>query len=262
MQDARYFVHFDKMFNFYKQIFLSLACLLSFSAHAKPDFSSFHDVTEKKQTFFAYMLPMVGKSNAEIMQQRRFLEKLEGSSGAGISRKDKNQFNKLCSMYLEDCEANDYSKNLKKLLNVVDVIPPSLVIAQAANESAWGASRFAVKGNNYFGQWCFTKGCGMVPSQRGSGQAHEVRVYSSAQRSVESYMRNLNTHPAYEDFRNARAKARNKQQNPTGLALAVDLASYSQRGNKYIHEIQSIIKFNDLTAYDQKCYAALNAIKC
>ena len=117
-------------------------------------------------------------------------------------------------------------------------------MAQAANESAWGLSRFAQKGNNLFGQWCFKKGCGIVPGQRNAGANHEVRKFASINDSVASYMHNLNTGRAYKDLRKLRATLRSTNAAVDGHTLAKGLIKYSSRGKAYVKEIQSMIKTN------------------
>ncbi len=137
-----------------------------------------------------------------------------------------------------------------ELLTRVDVLPPSLVLAQSANESAWGTSRFAREGNNFFGQWCFTRGCGMVPRARGEGAVHEVEAFPDAVVSVRSYLRNLNSHGMYQQLRDLRAGQRQKQEPVTGVLLAGGLKGYSSRGDEYIKELVAMINFNRLEQYD------------
>jgi Bax protein len=130
------------------------------------------------------------------------------------------------------------------------VIPPSLVLAQAANESAWGTSRFARRGNNLFGQWCFSQGCGLVPRGRVEGASHEVASFSSPYRSVRSYIQNLNRHPTYQLLRDIRLKARNRDDIASGPSLAAGLLGYSERGEDYVEEIRNMIRHNNLDYYD------------
>jgi Bax protein len=132
----------------------------------------------------------------------------------------------------------------------VDEIPPSLALAQAAIESAWGTSRFAVQGNNLFGQWCYKKGCGLVPLRRDSGSRHEVAKFSSVTQSVNAYMRNLNTHRAYSDLRANRAQLKATEQNVTGHLLAANLLDYSELREVYVEEIRAVIRINKLAQYD------------
>ena len=136
------------------------------------------------------------------------------------------------------------------LRHKLDVIPPSLILAQAANESAWGTSRFATKGNNLFGQWCFSKGCGLVPRGRAEGASHEVAKFSSPYRSVRAYIQNLNRHPTYQLLRDVRLEDRRDNAPLSGLELAEGLLGYSERGEEYIEEIRAMIHYNNLEFYD------------
>jgi len=139
---------------------------------------------------------------------------------------------------------------LKKLKPKIDKIPVSLALAQAANESAWGTSRFARDGHNYFGQWCYTPGCGLVPKQRAQSATHEVKRFSHPFASVKSYLHNLNTHAAYRNFRQMRAQQRAQKQSLDSIRLAQGLKQYSQRGLAYVEELQAMIRYNQLTQFD------------
>ena len=120
----------------------------------------------------------------------------------------------------------------------------------AAKESGWGTSRFAREGNNLFGEWCFDSGCGTVPRNRAEGRSHEVKNFSSPKMSVRSYIHNLNTHDSYTDFRDARAGMRAAGRVLSGLTLAEQLSRYSERRLVYVEEIVSLIRTNDLAAFD------------
>jgi len=128
----------------------------------------------------------------------------------------------------------------------------SLALAQAANESAWGTSRFAREGNNYFGQWCFEPGCGLVPENRASGKTHEVARFSSPAESVKAYIENLNSNSAYEALRSQRAKQGESSSPIGGMALSNGLLNYSERGQDYVHDIQGLIQNNQLEKYDRQ----------
>lgn len=200
-----------------------------------PDFSSFKDVNNKKKQFFEFIYPMVVNNNLEIIKQRQLVKS---------STHFNDKIKELCQYYRVDCNKDNYKEFFLKQVNI---IPASLTLAQAANESAWGTSRFARKANNYFGQWCFTKGCGIVPKQRSDNAQHEVQSFQNVSDSVRSYIRNLNSHPAYKELR----KIRN-QKGFNGNDLAEGLSKYSERGQHYIEEIQSMINYNKLQKYDQK----------
>lgn len=200
-----------------------------------PDFSSFKDVNNKKIQFFEFIYPMVVNSNLEIIKQRQLVKS---------STQFNNKIKELCQYYRVDCNKDNYKESFLKQVNI---IPPSLTLAQAANESAWGTSRFAKKANNYFGQWCFTKGCGIIPKQRNNYAQHEVQSFQNVSDSVHSYIRNLNSHPAYKELREIR-----NQKGFNGNYLAEGLSKYSERGQHYIEEIQSMINYNKLQKYDKK----------
>ena len=137
-------------------------------------------------------------------------------------------------------------KKLDVLLLRVDELPNSLVLAQAAIESAWGTSRFAKKGRNFFGQWCYSKGCGLVPSARSKNASHEVKVFDSPLNSVRAYFDNLNRNAAYKSLRRLRAKARESGQALSGCRLAEGLKGYSELGAKYIAQVKRVIRTNGL----------------
>jgi Bax protein len=130
------------------------------------------------------------------------------------------------------------------MIKRVDGIPPALVVVQAANESSWGTSRFAKEGNNFFGQWCYVQGCGIVPNMRSSNAAHEVAKFDNVDDSIRSYINNLNTQVSYAQLRDIRASLRQKGQKITGYELAQGLIKYSTRREAYVAEIQEMILQN------------------
>lgn len=200
------------------------------------------DATAKKKRFFAFMRPAVERENARILEQREYVLKLRHRGRLG--HRDLIRLNALARDY--GLSSMDWRKqeSWDALLMRIDIIPTGLVLVQAANESAWGTSRFAREGNNYFGEWCFTKGCGIVPRSRAPGATHEVERFASVQDSVRSYMHNLNTLPAYAHFRQLRAMKRRKGQEPDALTLSVGLKQYSERGSDYVKTLQGMIKQN------------------
>ena len=223
----------------------------TFAARAvKPDFAAITDVKEKKQAFFSFMLPLIEQENAVILAEREKIIAL--SSVTTLSEQDQQWLKETAQKYrMSDVTALD-ARFYSELLTRVDVLPPSLVLAQSANESAWGASRFAREGNNFFGQWCFTRGCGMVPRAREEGAVHEVEAFPDAAVSVRSYLRNLNSHGMYQQLRDLRAGQRQKQEPVTGVLLARGLEGYSSRGDEYIKELVAMINFNRLEQYDPR----------
>ncbi|MDD7805534.1 MAG: glucosaminidase domain-containing protein [Endozoicomonas sp. (ex Botrylloides leachii)] len=213
-----------------------------------PDFSQITDTKRKKQAFFDFMLSMVTAQNEALLTLRKAVQTLE--QDAQLTTKNKQWLAKLAKHYQVNMPEKLDALFFSRLLARVDIIPASLALAQAANESAWGTSRFAQQGNNLFGQWCFTKGCGIVPTGRPSGATYEVRKFSSPSDSVRAYMYNLNTHHQYKHFREIRAAQRAKQQPITGLILAEGLRGYSTRGIDYVNELINMIRYNNLVNYD------------
>ena len=210
----------------------------------KPDFSTYTDVKQKKLDFFLFLLPKVQVANEGILQERRWLTALNTPMA------DENQaaLQALAKKY--KVKASEPAEIIAQLLVRVDTIPASLVLAQAANESAWATSRFAVQGNNLFGQWCYVKGCGLVPKRRGKDQHHEVAQFKTVQQSIESYMRNLNSQFSYDDLRTLRQQLRVSKQVVSGHLLAQGLLKYSTRREAYVEEIQAMIRQNGLSQYD------------
>lgn len=215
-----------------------------FAKESAPDFTAYAAGPERKAAFFEYFTPIVVDINKELAADRQQIQHLCEADGIG-------QLDKFIAKFrIEDAEL-DKESACKLLLRRADIIPVSLAIAQAANESAWGTSRFAKQGNNFFGQWCFTKGCGIVPKSRDTNKTHEVADFRSPADSVESYMSNLNTHNAYKPLRDIRQKLREKGEAVTGIALSYGLNKYSERGDEYGKELRDMISFNKLGSLDK-----------
>lgn len=213
-----------------------------------PDFSAYDDVKEKKKAFFSYLLPLIEEANTRIIAERQVVERWYLAPDE-LSDRDRDTLQELLIKYRVNTDDEDEQKAL--LLLRVNTIPPSLVLAQAANESAWGTSRFAQEGNNLFGQWCFREGCGLSPKPGGGSSRHEVRAFESPLESVESYMRNLNSHPRYRELRELRQQEIEQQGYASGETLTQGLHGYSSRGQEYIDEIRNMIEFNELNRFDQ-----------
>lgn len=213
-----------------------------------PYFDQYQDVTEKKAAFFSYLYSRTVLINTRILLQREHLSAL--SEKEVLSAEDVRWLTAQAERLRVDEEPGSQPM-FEVLLRRLDTLPPSLVLAQAANESAWGTSRFAMEGNNLFGQWCFSPGCGLIPLNRPSGASHEVTVFGTPYHSVRSYIQNLNRHPSYQRLRELRSKARQEGRSPSGTELAAGLSGYSERGQAYIEEIRSMIRFNNLRYYDQ-----------
>jgi len=230
--------------------------MLAFNVNAEtvPDFASMKDVKQKKRAFFEYIYPLLEVANKEVLAKRKKIEQIQADLIAGdqLTPSELKFLVEVSDEYSLKPKDSASKENVEKLLRAVDYVPPALALAQSANESAWGTSRFAKKGNNFFGQWCFKKGCGIVPARRDAGSKHEVRKFASTQGSVRAYVKNINTGRAYSSLRSARAKLRGKDAMLTGHDLAAGLVKYSARGQAYVKEIRSMIRTNKLKNYDEK----------
>lgn len=202
------------------------------------------DIAARKQAFFDFLRPIVVHHNDRIREERAFLMSLDIAEEPGWWQR--RRFAELAVRYAVDRSALGHAEALTLLRRRVDVIPPSLVLIQAAKESGWGRSRFAREGNALFGEWCFSEGCGMVPKRRSAGRRHEVRSFDSVHDAVASYMDNINSHRGYRDLRVARAAMRDDGEKLSGLRLAEHLLRYSERGDVYVNEIRNMIIANGL----------------
>jgi len=215
----------------------------------KPNFAEIEDTNAKKKAFFDYLRPSINLENRRISKERFFLEKLADKGVSNADAEDEAYAERLAKLYsLPLSTAGIDEKWVKEMLSRVNVIPEALVLTQAANESAWGTSRFATKANNYFGHWCYSKGCGLVPLQRNEGSTHEVAKFSSSQESVHRYFMNLNRNNAYQDLRNIRAELASKGDDLLTMEAATKLTEgllkYSERGADYVTDLQAMIRYN------------------
>ena len=131
----------------------------------------------------------------------------------------------------------------------MDIIPTSIALAQAAKESGWGTSRFALEGNAIFGQWTWS-GQGIAPLDRDSTKNHKILKFPILRASVKAYQNNLNTHKSYVNFREKREKLRNKKKKISGLELTDTLRNYAQTGSEYTKILNQIIKQNRLSDFE------------
>ncbi|GLS91400.1 glucosaminidase [Psychromonas marina] len=201
-------------------------------------------VETKKSVFFRLMTPLILISNEHILQQRDVVknEPLDSSQLSTIALKYRVIKNKETPLTEADRQT---------LLSRVDIIPASLALAQAAEESGWATSRFALEGNALFGQWDFS-GNGMKPQQqRAHLGEYGVAQFDSPLDSVEAYMLNLNTNAAYNNLRELRKEMRINERQITGYELAGTLDKYSERGKAYISGLRLMIRYNKLEPVDE-----------
>lgn len=211
-----------------------------------PNFKSFADAKDKKQHFFDFIRPIIEAENKKLLIVREKLLMLEQkfSKNKSIRSKDEKWIKDLAKIYKVKIDTLDDKAAWTDLKHRVDIVPVPLALAQSANESSWGTSRFAQEGNNFFGQWCFIEGCGIVPAKRKKGATHEVATFDSVNESVARYILNLNTLSAYQSLRMIRSEQREQGKILTGLELAEGLVNYSERGKNYVEDIQTMIRIN------------------
>lgn len=203
------------------------------------------DIDQRKKMFFKIMLPMALRVNEDIRTTRaqvwRLVQRLK--TGLSITPEDRIWLSGLYKRYKVN------PGNHKALLDKIDTFPVSLILAQAAEESGWGASRFAKEGNALFGQWTFNpRHKGIVPKGRPEGKTYRIRAFDTLYESFQSYVLNLNSHRAYKELRTLRARLKGQNKPLTGIDLANALGQYSERGQDYISTVISLIENNDLEA--------------
>lgn len=231
------------------QLLIALLLLLPLLGEAKAQHAKPTASTDK---FIASLLPEIKNINSDIMAERKQLLALEEKHDKKqkLSAKELAFLNNLSTHY--KLNSTDFSKasTWRTLESRVDIIPPSLALAQAATESGWGKSRFAKQGNNLFGQSCFSRGCGIPPKTKARPK-YEAQKFESITAAVRSYAKNLNTHAAYEKLRQLRYDARQKEEHPKGLTMAKGLVRYSERGDGYIRMINTMIHKYHLEQFDK-----------
>ena len=210
-----------------------------------PDFAAIKDVKQKKSAFFNFIRPAVESNNQAILAEREQVEDMLSaiSLEQPLTDEQRQMLAQLAKRYRVSSNASQMTQ-LYQLLTKVDEIPTALVLVQAANESAWGTSRFARIGLNFFGIWCYKKGCGMVPRSRNVGANHEVEAFQSVDEAIKRYLHNINTNSAYHAFRTIRKQLREQALPLAPQVLASGLLPYSERGSDYVLEISDMLRHN------------------
>jgi Bax protein len=206
----------------------------------------------KKQKFIELLLPHINRENQKILSDRQWLNEISSKivSHGELSQPDNKKLNDLSKAYKIASDVTPTAVLINQLLKRVDIIPSSLTLAQAANETGWGTSRFAQQANNYFGIWTYEADKGLKPRNRAAGKTHYVRKFSSPAESVRYYMKLLNTHPAYRELRNIRFTLREGSTKISGIELAQGLEKYSAKGTEYIKLITLLITQNQWAKLD------------
>ncbi|MBO6481605.1 MAG: glucosaminidase domain-containing protein [Pelagibacteraceae bacterium] len=185
---------------------------------------------KKKDTFIKIVMPLVLDENNKILENRKKLFKIlsKSTNSMGEKRWLKRRFK----------EYGIKKGDITELKVRMDIIPPSIAIAQAAIESGWGTSRFALEGNAMFGQWTWSKN-GIEPTEKSKNQNHKILKFSMLRSSVKAYKNNLNTHNGYKEFREKRAELRKNNKKISGLKLVSYLYNYAATGKEYIKILKS-----------------------
>ena len=205
------------------------------------DLESIQSTKLKKETFIQIVLPLVVAENERILEDREKLKLLN----------DKKYTTDLEKQWLRQklLEYKVKKGDLKELLVRIDIIPTSIALAQAAKESGWGTSRFALEGNAIYGQWTWS-GQGIAPLERDSNKNHKILKFPILRASVKAYKNNLNTHKSYKAFRDKRFQLRDKNRKIRGLDLTETLKNYAQTGSEYTKILNQIITQNRLTDFE------------
>lgn len=213
------------------------------TVHAMPIDLDVADPDLRKSLFFRAMLPVVLAENARIEAQRQQLL-MTLDNGLPEARR-RVLISELAEEYGVEGDPLEPA-TWQALQRRVNTVPVALALAQAAKESGWGTSRFAREGNNFFGEWTWNPEIGIEPEDRPAGATHYVRKFESPRESVRSYMRNLNTHEAYERFRVLREQAYRRGETMSPTAMAAGLNRYSERGYDYVRDVRALIESNRL----------------
>ena len=196
---------------------------------------------KRKDLFIQIILPLIIMENNSIKLDRKKL--------FSILNKNKNTKTEKAWLNSKFKQYGVINKDLSTLKIRMDEVPISMAIAQAAKETGWGTSRFALEGNALFGQWTWS-GEGIKPSEADDDTTHKVMKLKILQASVRAYQRNLNTHSSYSDFRAARVELRDVGKKLDGVILSQYLDKYAETGKEYVKILQQIIRQNNLTDFD------------
>ena len=216
-----------------------------------PDDLDKYQPVQKKKLFISILLPIVLRSNEIVLQEQKSmknafldnnLKKIEYfAKRYKVQKFKKIDFNNISFLQLV--------KIKKELLNKMDKIPNSMILAQAAIESGWGSSRFAKEGNALFGEWTWKHNSGLKPRENLNAK-FSVKSFVNISASVNSYILNLNSHPAYKKMRNFRSLKIKNGKNLSGIEMAIYLDKYAEIGLEYVKKVTNIIKSNQFNKFD------------
>ena len=205
------------------------------------DLKKIKSTKTKKDTFIKIVMPLILDENNKIIENRKKLFKI-------LAKPNNTRGERVwLKRRFEDYAIKN--EDITELKIRMDIVPVSIAIAQAAKESGWGTSRFALEGNAMFGQWTWGKK-GIAPLEREKNQAHKILKFPILRSSVQAYKNNLNTHKGYKEFREKRAELRKTNKKISGTELVQYLHNYAATGSEYTIALKKIIEQNQLTDFD------------
>lgn len=210
-----------------------------------PDNMNALPVDQKKSVFFRTLLPLVLAENARIRERREFIKNAFSNDNWQTDSKLSQPLQEIAKHYEVTGDLTN-PETQETLLRRIDTVPAALVLAQAAIESGWGASRFAQQANNLFGIWTWSNEAGLKPRQAGDNTEHFVRIYPNIRSSIRGYLHNINIGHAYRELRTMRAAMRADNKPLNAIKLAGTLHNYSARGQEYIVDVRNMINYNNL----------------
>jgi Bax protein len=215
-----------------------------------PDDLNTKDGVERKLLFITALLPVILDVNQHVLIEREQLLQLRDKFAAdptSLGAFDQAWLVGLADRYGMPMEQIDKAQ-IDQLVRRVDIVPPSMAIAQSGVESGWGTSFAARTGNALFGQ---IQSVGQhsvsVSWKPGAGMP---QPFANIGEAAEAYVANLNTHPAYAAFRNERANMRERAETPDGYKLIGQLLRYSERGLGYVQFVRQVMREDKLTDFD------------
>jgi Bax protein len=222
-----------------------------------PDFGEISATDTRKRVFFKTVLPLVLDANEAIQKDRNRILALRFKHGEGSALRDDER---AWLRAMAEAYGADEGAGFDELLRRVDTIPPSLALAQGALESGWGTSRLAQQGNALFGQYAFLDDDGPAPRGRDDGKSYRLRTFDTPSDAVRAYAANLNSNPAYAEFRKLRAEMRADGRDPDGYDLAATITRYSELRKAYVRSVRRIIDAENLSRFDDALLSTQHAI--
>ena len=213
----------------------------------------FDYLDSNKKEFVKTVLPIIINENQNILMTRSFVENLKNKleTFRTLEKKEIRTLNDIAKKYNINFSKKHKLDLVNEILSNVDVIPNSIVLAQAAIESGWGSSRFAREHNALFGEYTYDTEKGVIPLNRDTGKTHLIKSFNSIDSSVNSYFNNINSHYAYREFRDIRKIMRDKNNFSDVYLLVSKLETYAADSN-YINTIKSVIEKNNFKLFDNK----------